>query len=45
MEGEWLNGVPHGLCIVENEEGRGIAVFNHGKLNGAPGWIEAKENG
>jgi hypothetical protein len=45
VEGEWLNGVPHGICIVENEEGRGIAVFNHGKPDGAPGWIELKDNG
>ncbi len=45
MEGEWLNGVPHGICIIENEEFRGIMVFNQGKPNGAPGWIENKENG
>jgi hypothetical protein len=20
VEGEWLNGVPHGICIVESED-------------------------
>lgn len=45
MEGEWLNGVPHGICIIEDEDDRGVAVYNHGKQNGAPAWIEDKENG
>jgi len=45
VEGEWLNGVPHGICIIENELMRGIIVFNKGKINGAPGWMEFKENG
>ena len=42
VEGEWLNGVPHGICIVENHEGRGVLVFTHGNPNGAPGWAELK---
>ena len=31
VEGEWLNGVPHGVCIVDNEYTRGIMTFTHGK--------------
>jgi hypothetical protein len=45
VEGEWLNGVPHGICIVENERTRGIMTFTHGKPNGGPAWFEFKENG
>jgi hypothetical protein len=45
VEGEWLNGVPHGICIVQNEEARGIMTFIHGKVNGGPTWLEFKENG
>ena len=45
VEGEWLNGVPHGICIVENEMFRGIMTFTHGKFNGGPTWFEIKENG
>ena len=22
VEGEWLNGVPHGVCIFESKDGR-----------------------
>jgi hypothetical protein len=45
VEGEWLSGVPHGICIAENEDFRGIMTFTHGKLNGGPSWIEIKDNG
>ena len=31
VEGEWLDGVPHGICIVENDDGRGIITFTKGK--------------
>jgi hypothetical protein len=24
VEGEWLNGVPHGVCIIESKDRRGI---------------------
>jgi hypothetical protein len=24
VEGEWLNGKPHGICIFENEKYRGV---------------------
>ena len=40
VEGEWLNGLPHGICIVEHVKQRGIMTFTHGKLNGGPVWIE-----
>ena len=42
VEGEWLNGVPHGICIVEDHQARGVLVFTHGNPKGAPGWIENK---
>jgi hypothetical protein len=45
VEGEWLNGVPHGICIVEDKERRGIMTFTHGKLNGGPSWLEYKDTG
>ena len=45
VEGEWLNGVPHGICIAENDFGRGILTFTHGKLNGGPAWEEYKDDG
>ncbi len=44
MEGEWLNGLPHGICIIEDQEGRGVTTFVHGKING-PSWVELKEDG
>ena len=44
VEGVWLNGKPHGICIVENDYKRGIMVFIQGKLGG-PTLIEAKEDG
>ena len=36
VEGEWLNGVPHGVCIVDSEYLRGIVTFTHGKMHGGP---------
>lgn len=45
VEGEWLNGQPHGICIVETDETRGILVFTHGNPFGAPGWVELKNHG
>ena len=44
MEGEWLNGVPHGLCIVDSKNYRGVITFVHGKEIG-PRWIESKGYG
>ena len=43
VEGEWLNGVPHGICIVENEKYRGIMTFIDGKVNGGPSWLEIND--
>jgi hypothetical protein len=40
VEGEWVNGVPHGVCIVETEDYRGVQTFTHGKEHGGPGWRE-----
>jgi hypothetical protein len=34
VEGEWLNGVPHGICIVESEYERGVYTLKHGKIHG-----------
>jgi hypothetical protein len=31
--------VPHGICNVENQNCRGIIIFNKGKTKGTPGWI------
>jgi hypothetical protein len=45
VEGEWLNGVPHGVCIIEREDRRGVYTFTHGKLNGGPAWWEMKQDG
>jgi hypothetical protein len=45
VEGEWLDGVPHGICIVEDKYDRGIMIFTHGKLNGGPSWFEIKDDG
>ena len=45
VEGEWLNGVPHGVCIVENEDFRGVVTFTHGMHTGGPQWIEMKQTG
>jgi hypothetical protein len=46
VEGEWLNGVPHGVCIVETEYERGVFTFTHGKhYHGGPSWWERKYSG
>jgi hypothetical protein len=45
VEGEWLNGVPHGVCIIDSENHRGVYTFTHGDRNGGPYWFEAKESG
>jgi hypothetical protein len=46
VEGEWLNGVPHGVCIVESKGYRGVATFTHGIIeHGGPGWWEDKDDG
>ena len=45
VEGEWVNGVPHGVCIVESEYGRGVTTFTHGKQRGGLKWWEYKEYG
>ena len=45
VEGEWLNGVPHGVCIVEHEYERGVTTFTHGKQRGGLKWWEYKEDG
>ena len=36
VEGEWLNGVPHGVCIIDSETERGVVTFTHGKIEGGP---------
>jgi hypothetical protein len=43
VEGEWLNGVPHGVCIVETEDAKGVHTFTHGKDHGGPGWWIIKD--
>ena len=30
VEGEWLEGKPHGVCIYDNEYERGVATFTRG---------------
>jgi hypothetical protein len=45
VEGEWLNGKPHGICIFENEKERGVMTFTHGKVDGGPCWLEKKGDG
>ncbi len=45
VEGEWLNGVPHGVCIVDTEYRRGVVTFTHGKWQGGPFWTETKDTG
>ncbi len=44
VEGEWLNGVPHGVCIIDREDRRGVYTFTHGKLHGGPAWFEDKDD-
>ena len=38
IEGEWIDGVPNGICIYDNEAYRGITTFTKGKLQGGPSW-------
>jgi hypothetical protein len=45
VEGEWLNGKPHGICIYENEYSRGVMTITHGNPDGGPCWVEKKEDG
>ena len=45
VEGEWLNGVPHGVCIVDSEYARGVITFTDGKIQGGPSWMEYKDTG
>jgi hypothetical protein len=45
VEGEWLDGKPHGICLFENEGSRGVMTFTNGNPYGAPYWIESKVNG
>ncbi len=45
VEGEWLNGVPHGVCIIDREDIRGLYTFTHGKYHGGPAWLEIKDYG
>ncbi len=40
MEGPWINDKPHGLCIFEGEDLRGVGTFTHGELHGGPYWNE-----
>ena len=40
VEGPWVDGKPHGLCIVQGEEFRGVATFTHGQLHGGPCWYQ-----
>ena len=42
VEGEWLNGKPHGICIVTNRKMRGIMTFTHGEPDG-PAWLDEGE--
>jgi hypothetical protein len=41
VEGPWVDGKPHGLCIVETERYRGVGTFTHGQLHGGPCWKQA----
>jgi hypothetical protein len=45
VEGEWLNGVPHGVCITDTEDRRGVYTFTNGKPHGGPIWFEDKGTG
>jgi hypothetical protein len=45
VEGEWLNGEPHGICIFENQGARGVFTFTHGKPEGGACWLERKDDG
>ena len=45
MEGPWVDGKPHGICILEAEKGRGVGTFTHGELHGGPCWKQDIEDG
>jgi hypothetical protein len=45
VEGPWVDGKPHGLCIVQGELERGVATFTHGQLHGGPCWMQDIEYG
>ena len=45
VEGEWLHDVPHGVCIIENENTRGVMTFTYGKMHGGPMWLDYKGGG
>ncbi len=45
VEGEWLNGLPHGVCIIDSEDRRGVYTFTHGVIYGGPVWWEDKKTG
>ena len=45
VEGEWLGGNPHGVCIYDGNHSRGVATFTRGKLHGGPYWYENKNTG
>ena len=45
VEGEWLDGKPHGICIVttlSKKYLKSIMTFTHG-VNDGPGWIDFKD--
>ena len=46
VEGEWLDGKPHGICIfnIEKEGYRGVMIFTNGNPVEAPCWVENKED-
>ncbi len=45
VEGEWWNGQPHGVCIVESDFARGVTTFTQGKEHGGPSWCQIRESG
>jgi hypothetical protein len=45
VEGEWLKGLPNGVCIVESDRLRGVVTFTRGKAAGGPIWYEDKASG
>ena len=40
-----MNGKPHGICIIEDKDFRGVSIFTHGNPNGGPTWVEQKKDG
>jgi NAD-dependent dihydropyrimidine dehydrogenase PreA subunit len=45
VEGPWVDGKPHGLCIIEAEGYRGVGTFTHGHLHGGPCWLQGISSG